>query len=236
MGVVGDVKQYGLDRDPVDTAYVPEAQYAMGNTILIKTAGDPMNYAGQLRKAVFAIDKDQPVTDIKSLDELRGDSLAGTRITSILLALFAALALIIAATGLSGVTALLVSQRTREIGIRLALGAQRSEVLSMVVRQSMRVIFIGLGIGVVGALLDIALVDQSAVQNTRHRSADLCWRRCGFTHGGTRSQLPAGAPRDKGESDDCVTVRIVRPINAHEKEQGRRNKRWVNFFVASTIC
>jgi putative ABC transport system permease protein len=158
VGVVGDVKQYGLDRDPVDTAYVSEAQYAMGNTILLKTAGDPMNYAGQLRKAVFAIDKDQPVTDIKSLDELRGDSLAGTRITSLLLALFAALALIIAATGLSGVTALLVSQRTREIGIRLALGAQRSEVLTMVVRQSMRVIFIGLGIGVVGALLTSRLL------------------------------------------------------------------------------
>jgi putative ABC transport system permease protein len=158
VGVVGDVKQFGLDRDPVDTTYVPEAQFAMGNTILIKTAGDPMNYASQLRKAVFAIDKDQPVTDIKSLDELRGDSLAGTRITSILLALFAALALIIAATGLSGVTALLVSQRTREIGIRLALGAQRGEVLAMVVKQSMRVIFIGLGAGVVGALLTSRLL------------------------------------------------------------------------------
>jgi len=158
VGVVGDVKQYGLDRDPVDTTYVPAAQFAMGNTILIKAADDPMNHAGQLRKAVFAIDKDQPVTDIKSLDELRGDSLAGTRITSILLALFAALALIIAATGLSGVTALLVSQRTREIGIRLALGAQRGEVLAMVVRQSMRVILIGLGVGVLGALLTSRLL------------------------------------------------------------------------------
>lgn len=160
VGVVGDVKQYGLDRDPVDTIYVPEAQYPMGNTILLKTAGDPMNYAGQLRKAVFAIDKEQPVTDIKSLDELRGDSLAGTRITSILLALFAALALIIAATGLSGVTALLVSQRTREIGIRLALGAQRSEVLSMVVKQSMRVILIGLGVGLVGSLMTSRLLNS----------------------------------------------------------------------------
>jgi putative ABC transport system permease protein len=160
VGVVGDVKQYGLDRDPVDTTYIPEAQYPMGNTVLLKTAGDPMNYAGQLRKAVFAIDKDQPVTDIKSLDELRGESLAGTRITSILLALFAALALIIAATGLSGVTALLVSQRTREIGIRLALGAQRGEVLAMVVKQSMRVILIGLAAGVVGSLITSRLLSS----------------------------------------------------------------------------
>ncbi len=89
---------------------------------------------------------------------MRGESLAGTRITSILLGLFAALALIIAATGLSGVTALLVSQRTREIGIRLALGAQRGEVLAMVVKQSMRVIFIGLGIGILGALLTSRLL------------------------------------------------------------------------------
>ncbi len=153
VGVVGDVKQFGLDKDPVDTVYLSMAQFSMAYTVLIKTAGDPLNYASQLRKAVFSIDKDQPITDVKTLDELRGDSLAATRITSILLALFAALALIIAATGLSGVTALLVSQRTREIGIRLALGAQRGEVLAMVVKQSMRVILIGLGVGIVVALL-----------------------------------------------------------------------------------
>jgi predicted permease len=153
VGVVGDVKQYGLDKDPVDTAYLPLAQQAMASTILVKTAGDPMNYANQLRQAVFSVDPDQPIRDVKTLDELRGDSLAATRLTSVLLALFAALALIIAATGLSGVTALLVSQRTREIGIRLALGAQQGEVLAMVVKQSMRVILLGLGVGIVGALL-----------------------------------------------------------------------------------
>ena len=153
VGVVGDVKQYGLDKDPVDTAYLPLAQQSMASTILVKTAGDPMNYANQLRQAVFSVDPDQPIRDVKTLDELRGDSLAATRLTSVLLALFAALALIIAATGLSGVTALLVSQRTREIGIRRALGAQRGEVLAMVVKQSMRVILLGLGAGIVGALL-----------------------------------------------------------------------------------
>jgi predicted permease len=153
VGVVGDVKQYGLERDPADTTYIPLAQYPMGTTIMIKTAGDPMNYANQLRGAVHAINPEMPVSDIKTLDQIRGDSLAATRVTSVLLALFAALALIIAATGLSGVTALLVSQRTREIGIRLALGAQRGEVLAMIVKQSMRVILLGLGAGVIGALL-----------------------------------------------------------------------------------
>ena len=113
-----------------------------------------------MRSAVLSVDPDQPLSDLKTLDDLRGESLAGTRITSILLALFAALALIIAATGLSGVTALLVSQRTREIGIRLALGAQRGEVLAMVVKQSMRVIFIGLGVGMAGALLTSRLLSS----------------------------------------------------------------------------
>ncbi len=153
VGVVGDVKQYGLDREPIDTAYVPLAQQANGNTLLVKTVGDPWKYVPQIRKAVHAADPEQPITDLATLDELRGESLAATRLTSILLALFAALALAIAATGLSGVTALLVSQRAREIGIRLALGAQRGEVLAMVVKQSMRVILIGLGAGLAGALI-----------------------------------------------------------------------------------
>lgn len=152
-GVVGDVKQYGLDQDPVDTVYQPLKQSSNGSTILIKTAGDPMKYAQQLRAAVHSVDPEQPITDVETLDQLRGDSLTATRLTSLLLALFATLALAIAATGLSGVTALLVSQRTREIGIRLALGAQRNDVLRMVVRQSMRVIILGLAAGVVGALL-----------------------------------------------------------------------------------
>jgi putative ABC transport system permease protein len=153
VGVVGDLKQYSLDRDPIDTAYVPMAQQANGNTLLIKTVGDPWSYVPQVRRAVFSVDRDQPITDVSTLDQLRGESLELTRLTSVLLAIFAMLALAIAATGLSGVTALMVSQRTREIGIRLALGAQRGEILRMVLWQGMRVIVIGLAIGLAGALL-----------------------------------------------------------------------------------
>src|SRR5260370_19449376 len=122
-------------------------------TVMIKTAGDPLNYAKQLQQAVYSVDPEQPVNEMKTLDQLRGDTLAAARLTSLLLGLFAVLALAIAATGLSGVTALLVSQRTREIGIRLALGAQRSQVLRMVMMQGMRVILIGLALGLGGALM-----------------------------------------------------------------------------------
>ena len=154
VGVVGDVNQYGLDKEPLDTVYAPfEQQPDSASTLMIKTHGDPLNYVRQLRQAVYSIDPDQPIVRIKTLDQLRGDTLTATRVTSVLLGLFAMLALAIAATGLSGVTSLLVSQRTREIGIRLALGASRDQVLRMVMMQGMRVIVIGLAVGVVGALL-----------------------------------------------------------------------------------
>jgi putative ABC transport system permease protein len=153
VGVVGDVKYYGLERPAMDTAYIPFAQAPMGGTLLVKTAGNPINYAQQVREAVLSVDPEQPVNGIETLSELRGDALVQSRLTALLLALFAGLALAIAVTGLSGVTALVVSQRTREIGIRMALGAQSSDVLRMVLIQGMRVIVLGVTIGIVAALI-----------------------------------------------------------------------------------
>ena len=159
VGVVGDVKQYGLDQEPVETAYVPFVVDVNLSSLMVKTTDDPANHIQQLREAVFSVDPEQPITNVKTLSELRGDSIAATRLTSLLLILFAALALAIAATGLSGVTALLVSQRTREIGIRMALGAQRTSVLNMFVLQAMKVITVGLLIGITGALLAARLIE-----------------------------------------------------------------------------
>ncbi|HEY2117515.1 MAG TPA: ABC transporter permease [Candidatus Angelobacter sp.] len=153
VGVVGDVKYYGLDKEVLDTAYVPFMQEPMASSLLIKTAGDPTNYAQQLREAVYSVDPEQPVNHIQTLGEIRGDALVQSRLTMLLLTMFAGLALAIAATGLSGVIALLVSQRTREIGIRMALGAQSTQVLHMVLLQGMRIISVGLIIGIGAALV-----------------------------------------------------------------------------------
>jgi putative ABC transport system permease protein len=120
---------------------------------MMRVSGNPNTYIRPAQEAVYAIDPEQPIDRVKTLDALRGDMLAASRLTATLLAMFAGLALAIAATGLSGVLAFLVSQRTREIGIRMALGAKGSDVLRMILAHAMRMIGIGLLVGITGALI-----------------------------------------------------------------------------------
>ena len=153
VGVVGDMHMFGLDKDVPDTAYIPTwAQPGNANVIVIRSNVAPGEMAEQARRAVQSIDPEQPVVDVKTLLELRGESMLNTRVTATLLTLFAGLALIIAATGLTGITSFLVSQRTREIGIRIALGAQTRQVLAMVLGYGARLIAIGAVIGLLASL------------------------------------------------------------------------------------
>lgn len=111
-----------------------------------------MNLVGTVRRSIARIDPEQAIVEIKTLDELRDASIVQQRVTAALLALFAGLALVIAVTGLAGVTAFLVSRRTREIGIRLALGAQAREVLTMVMSHGARLLLIGSAVGLLASL------------------------------------------------------------------------------------
>ena len=147
VGVVADVRQFGLASQVVDTVYAPLAQQPGAGRLVLRTVGDPMNSVSAVRNAVRQIDPEQAIAEVKTLDELRDNSIVQQRVMTALLGIFAALALVIAATGLAGVTAFLVTRRTREIGIRLALGAQVREIMVMVLGQGVRLLMIGAVIG-----------------------------------------------------------------------------------------
>jgi putative ABC transport system permease protein len=153
VGVVGDIKQFGPTETPRTTVYVPFSQRAwplLG--FVIRTGGDPLQLAGAVRSAVWSIDGDQPISYVMTVDDLLADTLAPLRVTLAALAAFAALALALAALGVYGVMAFAVAQRRREIGIRVALGAQRRDVARMVLGQALGVALAGVGVGLALAL------------------------------------------------------------------------------------
>jgi putative ABC transport system permease protein len=151
VGVAGDVKQYGLDHETTDELYTPHAQNPGANQLLIRTATPPMAMAQLMRETVYDLDPETAVDNVQTLEGVRDESLASPRLTALLLGLFAALAMVITAAGIAGVMALTVTQRTHEIGVRMALGASSANVMGMVIRQGMSLVVIGLAVGAVGA-------------------------------------------------------------------------------------
>jgi predicted permease len=153
VGVVGNVKQYGLDKEPAQEIYGPIAQTPFGSFLVVKTKGAPLQEARLMREVVHKVDAETAIDQVKTLQQALDDSVASPRETTWLLGVFALLALIITAAGLTGVMALAVTQRTREIGIRIALGATRVRILAMMMRQALTLMLLGLAVGVAGALM-----------------------------------------------------------------------------------
>jgi predicted permease len=165
VGVVGHVKQYGLDNDPTGTIQtqffypfmqIPEKVMplvAKSVAVVLRTQGDPTAIMGQVRETVREIDPRQVVYNVQTMDDVVATSYAARRLTMILLGVFAALALALACVGIYGVTSYLVGQRTQEIGLRMALGAQRGHILQLVLGEGTRMALIGAAVGVAASLV-----------------------------------------------------------------------------------
>jgi putative ABC transport system permease protein len=153
VGVVADTHHLGLSESVMPELYSSYLQGPSGfMDIVVRTSSDPLGYAPALRNAVLGVDKGLPLANVKTMEQRLGESLSTRRERLLLLGAFAMLAVLIAASGVYGVTAYSVTRRTHEIGVRLAMGAQRRDVMRMMMKQGLRTILLGIGVGLAGAL------------------------------------------------------------------------------------
>jgi len=153
VGVVNDVKHFGLDADTPPSMYLPFRQApTRGMTLVVRTVSSPMGVVPALRRDIWAADNNLAIAQVTTMNELVSSSITQQRFIVLLLGCFALLSLVLAAVGIYGVMSYSVSQRTHEIGIRLALGARSTNVLALVLKSGMALAAIGVAIGVTGAL------------------------------------------------------------------------------------
>ena len=152
VGVVRDTKEFSVDNEPPISIYHPAAQFPIGSMfVVVRTASDPAQITGAITKEIHALDPEVPAFEVRTMAQRLSDSLARRRFATFLLGVFAVVALMLAAIGIYGVMAYSVNQRTHEIGIRMALGAQPANILRMVIRQSFALTAFGIVIGLAGA-------------------------------------------------------------------------------------
>lgn len=156
IGIVGDVHQNGLETEVAPAAYYPLAQFpeaTLSHALVVRTDGDPAKVAALVRGQVWAVDREQPIGAVRTLEDIMAASVAARRFNLILIGAFAAAALLLASLGVYGIVAFAVGQRTREIGVRVALGARRLDIVKLTAMQALTPIAAGLGLGIGASLV-----------------------------------------------------------------------------------
>jgi putative ABC transport system permease protein len=161
VGVVGHTAHEGLDADPRLQLYLPYRQVTFPfMAVAVRTSGSPDRFVNLVRRAVHSVDPDQPISAVSNMDEMMSRSVGQRRLSMMLLSLFSGIALVLASIGIYGVMSYSVTQRARELGVRIALGADRGDVLRLVLRQGMGLALMGIGIGLAAALALTRLIES----------------------------------------------------------------------------
>jgi putative ABC transport system permease protein len=199
VGIVGDVKADGLDTDTRPMIYWPYTQFPQifGN-IIIRTEGSPLNLVAAVKSQIWSVDPSQAVANVDTMEQVLASSVATRRFNMILITFFAGTALALASLGIYGVISYTVSQRTHEIGIRMALGAKGSDVMKLVVAQGAMLTLAGVVLGV-GAAIGLTRLDVDvAVWSWPYRRRDVCCCCCVISRYCVGCVHHPGAPRNQG--------------------------------------
>ena len=208
VGVVADSRADGIDQAPMHTMFQPDTQSFAPSTLLVRTAGAPDRLAPHVIETIRQLDPNRPIDHVQTLEEIRDETIAPQRLNATLIGLFAALALAIATVGVAGVLAFSVSQRTNELGIRLALGAERGTILRMILGEGAAMALVGLAVGGVAAVPLSRLLERAALRHRAGGSADDRAGRGPARRRRARRRMGSGAARDGGRSDRGASRRL----------------------------
>ena len=207
VGVVGNVKFEDLATEWSPESYIPYAQLKFGSvTIVVRSAKDPEGLAKPIASAVQSLDRDIPTYSLKTVEQYLNGTIAVPRFNTFLLAIFAALAMVLTGVGLYGVVSYTVAQRTHEIGIRMALGAQPADMLRSVVGQGIGLALFGVGLGLIASFGLMRFLSSLLFGVSSTDPFVLCSRGGRSVHCRIACLLHSGEKGDAGGPDDCVAL------------------------------